>query len=342
MRIRQILLIAFVALGLGLATLVQGMGQPAFSCEYHQEAYEGLVTEQLEAELTGSGLIGRVHGAAPAMAVLTVREPDHFFNHREFSLIPANGEVREALGAIHRHDRICIQGEWLHNPSSQPHLLVKGMEVLETWQGVRGYEHQTQLPEDLLGRDGSLVGVVHAVGTEGDLLVVDYGDGVVPVVVTDPVWTAGLYRGDIVRLNYGVQRIPPRPPHLRLNERADQPLAVLDAIASWHNQPKTLTGKLVKFPQSPQIQFDVYGLAVETLGQQRIFTLVNFEDPEVFGAIRQRLATLWEENEGGAIAGRNYLINPGLTLTATGTINVISPEQANPQILLATPEAIQQ
>lgn len=336
MRIRQLFLIIFVGFGLGLAMMIQGMGQPAFSCEYHPAAYEGLVMENLEGELIGSGLIGRIHGAAPRMAVLSVREPDNFFEHFEFSLVPANPDIRQALGSVHRHDQVCIQGEWLYNPSSQPHLLVKEMEVLESWQGGGEYEHQTQVTQDI--PDHTLVGVVHAVGAEGDVLVVDYGDAVLPVVVRDPAWTAGLYRGDLVRIDYGWRRIPAHPPHAYLT----QPLTVVDAIASWHNQPKTLTGKLVKFPQSPQIQFDVYGLAVETLGQQRIFTLVNFENPEVFGAIRQRLAMLWDENEGGAIAGRNYLINPSLTLTATGTINVTSPEQANPQILLTNPEAIQQ
>lgn len=336
MRIRQILLIAFVALGLGLATLMQGMGQPAFSCAYHPEAYDGLVMEKLEGELTGSGLIGRIHGAAPAMAVLSVREPDNFFEHREFSLVPANPDIREALGAVHRHDQVCIQGEWLYNPSSQPHLLIKAIALLESWQGGGDYQHQTQVTQDI--PDRTLVGVVHAVGAEGDVLVIDYDDAVLPVMVRDPAWTAGLYRGDLVRIDYGWRRIPARPPHAYLT----QPLTVVDAIASLHNQPQTLTGHLVKFPQSPQLQFDVYGLAVETLGQQRIFTLVNFQDPEVFGAIRQRLATLWDEHQEEAIAGRNYLINPHLTLTATGTINVTSPEQANPQILLASPEAVHQ
>jgi hypothetical protein len=131
-----------------------------------------------------------------------------------------------------------------------------------------------------------------------------------------------------------VQKNPQRPPHLQLNLDSDTPLAVLDAIAAGNGQAKTLTGKLVKFPQSPQIAFDVYAIAVETQGIDRYFTLVNFQNEEEFQNIRQKLAAIWDKNAATAVSGRNMFINPQVTLEARGIINMVSPQQANPQILL--------
>ena len=61
-----------------------------------------------------------------------------------------------------------------------------------------------------------------------------------------------------------------------------------------------------------------------------------------FQAIREKLAKIWNENAATAISGRNMLINPEVTMEAAGLGNIISPEQANPQILLDSTEQIKQ
>ena len=315
-------------------------------CSYSPEAYQGLSITKLSQELSGTGLIGRVHGAADPlqMYVMAVREPTNFFSHREFSLIPQNSETREVLSGLHRHDLVCVRGDLLANPSPQQHIALDSVRVIEPWTqpaGFAPYERQTDLPAELKEQT-SFIGKVHAIGADGKILVMGYQDAVVPVYVTETKYTQNLYRGDIIKLAYQIQEYPQRPVHLQLDATVEQPVEVIDAIASWNGQPKTLTGSLVKFPQSPQLKFDVYAMEVATKGIPRYFTLINFEDMKEFDNIRQKLARIWNENVDTAVSGRNMLINPTVTIEATGLANIVSPEQANPQILLDSAERVKQ
>ena len=61
-----------------------------------------------------------------------------------------------------------------------------------------------------------------------------------------------------------------------------------------------------------------------------------------FKKIRDKLAQIWDSNSETAILGRNMLINPQITLEVNGQVNIVSPEQANPQILLDKAEDINQ
>ncbi len=316
------------------------------TCTYHPEAYQGLELSKLSQELTDTGLIGRIHGAVgqSKMYVFSVREPDNFFNHREFSLLAKDAASLDILNRVHRHDRVCVRGNLMDNPSPQQHIAVNSLELLESWtqpQGFAPYQRQVELPQQLRDRT-SLLGKVHAIGEQGKVLVVEYGDGVIPIFVTATEYTQGLYRGDIVRLTYQIQPYPPQPTHLQLDTTAEKPLEVIDAITSWNGQQKTLTGNLVKFPQSPQLKFDVYAMEVDTQGVKRYFTLINFENIEEFDKIRYKLAKIWDENAATTISGRNKLINPEVTIEARGSINIISPEQANPQILLDNAAQVKQ
>ncbi len=312
------------------------------ACVYHPEAYRGLDLSQLTAELEGTGIVGRLHGAAADanLFVLSVRDPDSFFQHREFSLLARDDQARQTLGQLNRHDQICVQGRFLENPSPQKHIALQSVQVLDHWDGLDEfpeYEHDVNVPEELKSQS-SFVGKVHAIGAEGKILVVEYKDGVLPIFVQTPEITKDLYRGDIVRLAYTIQQWPQQPMHLQLDSEVEQPVEVLDAIASLHEQPRTFSGKLVKFPQSPQLNFDVYAIQVETQGVNRTFTLVNFENPEEFKTIRDKLAKIWDSHSETISTGRNMLINPEVIVEATGKINVVSTEQANPQILLQTSE----
>ena len=334
------LLICFTLVAIIAPKVVNSSPDP---CVYHPEAYQGLKMTQLTQELNNTGLIGRIHGAADPsqMYVMSVREPDNFFSHREFSLIPKDKETANTLAKLNRHDLVCIGGELISNPSPQKHITLNSVKILEPWQqpeGFEPYQRQTDIPQ--LQEQTSFIGKVHAIGDEGKVLVVEYQDGVMPIFVTDTQYTQGLYRGDIVKLVYQIQSQPQRPVHLQLDTAVAQPLEVLDAIATWNGQPKTLTGKLVKFPQSPQLKFDVYAMEVDTQGIKRYFTLINFENMAEFEKIRQKLAEIWDKNAATAVSGRNMLINPEVTIQAEGIANIISTEQANPQILLDSAENV--
>ena len=316
------------------------------TCVYNPEAYQGLSIDSLSQELTNTGLIGRIHGAAgeSQMFVMGVREPNNFFSHREFSLIPQDEATKTTLESSNRHDLVCVKGNLIANPSPQQHIALNSVRVLEPWkqpEGFAPYERQTALPSELQEQT-SLIGKVHAIDADGKVLVVGYEDAVLPIYVSATEYTKDLYRGDIVKLTYQIQQYPQKPVHLQLNTTVEQPVEVIDAIASWNGQPKTLTGSLVKFPQSPQLKFDVYAMEVDTEGIKRYFTLINFENMAEFANIRQKLAKIWDENIATAVSGRNKLINPDVTIEATGIANIISPEQANPQILLENAQQVKQ
>ncbi|MEM6613315.1 MAG: hypothetical protein AAF652_13865 [Cyanobacteria bacterium P01_C01_bin.72] len=329
-----------------MSTVPKVLSSTSDSCIYHPEAYEGLEIASLSQELTGTGLIGRIHGAAGAsqMFVLAVREPNNFFSHREFSLIPKDTLTSNALSQLNRHDLVCIQGDLINNPSPQKHIALKSVQILEEWsqpEGFEPYKRQADLPLELT-QQTSLIGKVHAIGEGGKILIVGYQDLVLPIFVSETEYTQDLYRGDIIKLNYQVQSYPHRPLHLQLDSTVEQPIEMIDAISTWHNQPQILTGNLVKFPQSPQLKFDVYAMEVDTQGIKRYFTLINFDDVTEFQNIREKLAQIWDKNASTAVSGRNMLINPNVTIKAQGLGNIISPEQANPQILLETAEQVRQ
>ena len=320
------------------------LGSTSPTCTYHPEAYQGLELTQLSEELTNTGLIGRIHGAAgeSQMFVMSVREPNNFFSYREFSLLAKDSETLATLNQLNRHDRVCVQGNIIANPSPQKHIAVNSIQVLESWeqpQGFTPYARKVDIPTELKNQT-SFIGKVHAIGAEGTVLVVEYQDGVIPIFVTATEYTQGLYRGDIVKLFYQIQQHPQQPTHLQLDTNVAKPLEVIDAIATSNGQEQTLTGNLVKFPQSPQLKFDVYAMEVDTQGIKRYFTLVNFENMAEFEKIRHKLAKIWDENAKTAVSGRNMLINPEVTLEARGIINIVSPEQANPQILLDNAEQV--
>lgn len=318
--------------------------QIANNCIYHEEIYQDLDSENLKDELETNGIIGNIHGAVSDynLFVLSVRNPQNFFDHREFSLVSDRQEITDQLATLKRHDQVCIQGRFLRNPSPQKHILIKNLTIQESYNnGVNldPYQRDVNLPQEII-ENTSFIGKVHIVNNEGEILVVEYKDLVIPVYVKAPELTKDLYRGDIIKLHYTIQSKPQKPTHLRLNLREENPIEIIDSLKNWHSQEKTLTGKLVQFPKSPQVKFDVYALEIETDNIKRYFTLVNFQNPEEFIKIREKLSQIWNNHQDTIISGRNMLINPDLIMTATGIINVESPQQANPQILLENSDYI--
>jgi len=71
-------------------------------------------------------------------------------------------------------------------------------------------------------------------------------------------------------------------------------------------------------------------------GLKRQYTLVNFEDPEVFNQILALCQKAWDRHSGkdDYINGRNKFISNHIQVKVTGTYNEMDPSQANAQVLI--------
>lgn len=300
----------------------------------------------IEQDLAGNGVRGWIHGAAHDLKqyVFFYRDPNDFFTHAAFTLVPQNPNLLAQLKAVQRHDEVIIHGSYLKNPSPQKHIRLTKLQVVKSFDpGIKVSPHKRQavLPKELEGGTEFLA-TVHAVEGEGAVLVFEYKDAIVPMFAKDTTHTKDLFRGDKVRVHYVIQKSPNLPPHVLFDPKANPPIEVIEKISDGHGKPTTLEGTLVFFPKSPQILFGVYALqVVDANGLKLNHTLVNFDDPAVFTEIRRKLEKLWDAQKATIEDGRNCFINPQIRIRATGIKNVTSPSQANPQILLDGPDAIE-
>jgi hypothetical protein len=166
------------------------------------------------------------------------------------------------------------------------------------------------------------------------MIVCEYKDAVVPVVGI-PGKANNLYRGDKVKIRFKIQSHPRRPSHLVLDETAEKPVEVMERLVDLHGRETCVEGTLVKFPKSPEVSFDVFALQRTDSDFVTLdYTLVNFENVELFKAIREKAAAAWDQHPETVTNGRNKLHNPRLNVKACGTLNVVSPSQANPQVVI--------
>jgi hypothetical protein len=302
---------------------------------------------RLERALQAGGAVeGEVHGAYADLDlyVFTYRNPKDFFDYVDVSLIAGSPEIAAKLASLHRHDRVRIEGALANNRSQQRHVEVRSLDVVTRYDAspaIPPYEHQAWIPDELLGKDSELF-LVHAVNAGGAVLVVEREDVVLPVYVRRPELTRDLARNDVVRLRYVIRSRPDRPVHLELAD-VERPVEVVDSIAALHGKPAAIEGPLVLFPKSPQVQFNVFAVLQELPGNaRRQFTLANFDDPAKFEAIRNKLQAAWDAaGPNAAVSGRNKLISTNVRVRVTGTFNQIDPNQANAQIVLDGPDAIE-
>jgi hypothetical protein len=302
---------------------------------------------KLEHELgAGRAVEGEVHGAFPELKlyVFTYRDPENFFEYVEVSLIAPTDELAAQLATLRRHDRVRIQGGLADNRSQQRHVELQSLEVVSRYEAsppIPPYEYEASIPDDLRGKDSELF-LVHAVNAGGSVLVVEHEDVVLPVYVTRPELTRDLARNDVVRLYYEIRSRPDRPVHLQLQD-IERPVEVVESVTALHGEPASIEGPLVLFPKSPQVRFNVFAVLQELPGNmQRQYTLVNFDDPAVFEAIRTKLQDAWDAaGPDSAVSGRNKLVSTRVRIRATGTFNQIDPNQANAQIVLGGPDAIE-
>ncbi|NBX93127.1 MAG: hypothetical protein EBQ85_07860 [Proteobacteria bacterium] len=303
-------------------------------------------SEELEKELKGKGLSGWIHGASDPMGlfVFTYREPGNFFNHQEFPLVASHAGIEKTLKTLNRHDEVLIKGYFLENGAPIRHIFVEDLSLIKKYESPvpapAPYPYKANLPQDLDNQE-EILAKVHAIAENGKILVVEYKDAIVPVVVGNPTWVKDLYRNDQVKLKIQVRNYPSQPTHVSLDTKSTHPVTVVDRMVAWHGRKGSVEGNLVLFPKSPQVNFNVFAIqVVDSNGLVREFTLVNFEDDKVFEQIRIKLQSFWDNSPGGVENGRNKLINRSIKLKATGTFNVVDPGQANPQVLLEGPQAV--
>ncbi len=315
----------------------------AMSCA---AATNGRIVNDAEIDkcLQSSGVRFEVHGISLVdhTAVITYRDATNFFVYKHMSLITKDPAVRAAIFLLKRHDVVIIKGSLARFNAPQKHVMATEITV-ETpstaHDGMPEYKYETP-PKEVLSKS-NLTAVVHGVFENGSILVIEYGDRVIPVYVearyTDQ--TKGLYRSDVIEINYIVQLSPGRPIHLNLtgnvNGKSVPPVTVKQSILAQSGQPIDLTGELVLYPKSPQIQFNIFAVR-QDLGQnlRRYYTLVNFDDPKLFQAIREKLQAAWDAEATGRVNDRNKWLNTKIRVHARGISNTQDPNQANPQILL--------
>jgi hypothetical protein len=302
------------------------------------EIYKGSIDYScIETQLKGDGLGGWVHAAVKDqfIFVFTWRDPQNFFVNVQLPMSSKSPLIIDSLSKLKRHDRINIKGSFFHNDAPIRHINVSDIEVIEAYHGANDdYLYDPNLP-DKIAQGNHLIGKVHAVADEGKVLVIETGDRVFPVFNKKPDLTKDLYRNDKIEIQYFIPFVPNKPMHIELDTELDKPLTVLNSIVSGHNEPIQLKGPLVMYPKSPQIIFNVYALRLEDSdGVKWDYTLVNFEDVDLFKKIREKLEEAWNKLDAEAKYDRNKYINPQILVEVSGIKNVVDPGQANPQVLI--------
>lgn len=296
--------------------------------------------QNLEEELQGDGAVAEVHGAPHDLGhyVAVIRDKEDFFKYEFYSLLGESPEVKEVLAKIKRHDKIRVWGE-LESFGPQKHLKLRQIVIEKPAEALsHNYERKAEFPASFPDAQTPFRALVHAIVKDKRLLVVEYKDAVLPVRVPSSVEIPDLYKNDIVEMKAVITDHPGNPSHLRASEITQK-----EAIVKIHGTPLEKQGVLIKFPKSPIVSFDVYALK-ETLpdGLSRQYTLINFENQELFAQMRAKLASYWNAGDASQIKnGRNMLINPSVIVKAKGIGNMVDRSQANPQIVLSKLEDIE-
>lgn len=321
-----------------------------YSCAFAQDYSQNCPTafsngvinyDILEGCLENEGVYFEVHGIVPmsSMFVVSYRNPQNFFDTAHLSLLGTDDQTREMIKSLKRHDVIRIKGSYEDRVTApQKHIRAEVIELISSEDQAthsNDYDYNA-VPADLLARD-HFIGKVHAIYAKGAIMVVEYQDLVVPVFVdeTQTHLTKNLFRGDKIEINYVIQRRPSRPIHLNLNPAHPTPLKVLYSVLANHGKKVTHTGKLVLFPKSPMVLFNVFAVDVD-MGDDVMLahTILSFTDVELFKAARLKFEAAWAQNLDSVRKYRNKFVNDAITVSISGTYNMVDPGQANPQIVI--------
>lgn len=286
------------------------------------------------------GLVIEIHGADAehGLFAATIRNPNDPMDFAFVPLVPADEVARAGLASAHRHDLVRLHGSVATDVNAPvPHIAVTQAVILEVYDPGFGnlppYDHQARLPEDLVAANEAVF-KVHGILDNGATLMVEYKDANVPVIVRDPAFTRGLFRGDIVKLRYKVARRPRIPTHVFLKSDPNA-VQVLMPVAQQNGQAVELCGPLVLYPLSRDIPFNIFALKHDLgNGYFWTYTLLHPTDRNLFAALRAKMQAAWDARSDSAIRGRNFFENPRVEVCAKGIANVVSAIQANPQIFI--------
>ena len=303
---------------------------------------EGNTLEEVIAAAEKQGVNGLIHGAdhERRMYVISWSHPKNFFNRYNLVMAPNSRELAEQFKTLNRGDRIFVQGDVRMN-KGQGHILVNKMDIKKRYvpkadHSAGEFTRMTKLPGDLATKTREVF-YVHATHSGNSLLVLEYGDTMVPMIVKKTELVQDIYRGDYVELAFKIDKSsdnPYRPNHLTLDHEAYKPVKVLDAVLDLHDQVLKIEGRLVMFPKSPTINRNIFAIEVPYIGKPaRYFTILpsSFEGDN-FKNLLAKLQNHWDANPQKIFKGRNKYIHLELECKASGKGNVVSPNQANPQI----------
>lgn len=307
--------------------------------------------KQLEEDLKTTGVVGYIHGtdADNSLFVFTYRNPKDFFDNTQLPITSELASVNSEIKKLKRHQKVKIFGSFADTGAPLNHLNVTQIETITDYSSELdqkpAYEYKNT-KENIVSQT-EMVGRVHAIDQGGKVLVVEFKDRILPVFVKRQIdldVAKSLSRGDKIALKYFVRKDPESPIHLSPdNKISTQPsIELLEDIKTIHGKNLSQEGYLIKFPKSPQILFDVYAVLKEdSEGSQIQYTLVNFENTELFTKLREKLDKLWQSDTTQVENMRNKLVNKKIRIKATGIGNYVSAGQANPQILIQKLEDVQ-
>lgn len=298
-----------------------------------------------------AGLVLEVHGGdiEHGLFVLTWRDKNNFFKYMQLPVTGRNKDAKQIIAGLHRHDRVRIWGEFdLFLPKGQRHIDADRIVVENQFQsacqdlGLPSYQHQVKLPDDLKGLSEITV-LVHGVMNGGQTLMVQYKDTLIPVIAPDPAKVADLFKGDKIKIQFTIAAYPKSPLHLQLNQ-SDDAVQMLRSVQEVNpkddNDKPKRCGTLVMFKDSPVITSNVFALKTDVGdGYDWTFTLFS-TDPKVFASVRDKAQQAWNSYTYAARCGRNYVYNPNIQVCATGAGNDEDPAQANPQIMVESPDDV--
>jgi hypothetical protein len=316
-------------------------------------AFKGYKKEKLAEMLGAEGLPGFVHGA--------VHQYGHYLMNYgptltsiQLSLVPGTQKVAEKLATLNRHSAIVVKGTFLNNRSPLPHILVTDIEITNVYTSpsIGHNKYSLDLDELLKSDKRELFVKIHANVKDGRALVIGFGGVVLPVIVNEKHLksTENLYRNDKVRLKIAVVRDPAhpeRPAHLMTDPDASNVVTVVDKMVNCHTKKIVMTGSLVKYFKSPQINTDIYAIQqLDSNGIERNFTLFpdytaeGVDFMELFYGMSEKTAKVWAKYNDKIVQDRNKVHSDRIQITATGWMNVVSKNQANPQIMIKSVDDI--
>jgi hypothetical protein len=298
------------------------------------------------------GLALLVHGADSDndSYVLTWRDKKNFFKYAELPMTGRNPDAQKAIESVHRNDGVRVWGEFdLFLPVGQRHLDIDRLVIEKPFYSacealkLPPYKHSTKIPDDLAGKS-EITALVHGVANGGSSFVVQYGDANVPVIAPEPSRVSDLFKGDIVKLQFTIVQPPGAPAHLKLKAGADA-VQMVQSVQdvnpkSDQDQNRVRCGALVLYKESPNINSNVFAVKMDQPGgYEWTFTLFNV-DRQAFEKIRDKVQAVWDAHVSTAQCGRNYVWNPHLVICAKGPGNESDASQANPQIMVNSPDDV--